>query len=428
MYLRGSKWSMNHRRRRISIWRVGILSILIAAAIYVNQVVVPATPPLFVPTPTATRDPASYIAEAENLFVAGKLAPAIEAYKKAIQANPSNPSNFIELSRLQIFNRDYDEALANAENALVIAPNNSVATALRGWALFFLNDYLAAEAALKNAIELDANNALAHAFYAELIGKQVAVDNDARIGGIEDAINESRLAIDLGPNLLETHRARGYVLEWTRNYTEAIQEFQKAIEINRNIGDLHLELGIIYSSLEEPQVDLAVDAFNKAITLNPTDPLPRQWLASSYANSGEYAKAIQYAEEAVKYDPTNPFMYGSLGVYYRKNQQLEQAVEALRLSVRGGTTADGEEVMGLPLSNDWRILRYYSNYGLALATLNECAEAVQIASAMIQGVPNDEDAVYNAQFMLDTCKANLEGTATPADTEQNPEAVGTKQP
>ena len=419
---------MNRKRRRFSVWRVGVLSILILAAVYVNQVVVPSTPPLFVPTPTATRDPASYVTEAETLFAAGKLAPAIDAYKKAIQANPNNPSNFIALARLQVFNRDYDEALANAENALVIAPNNSPATALRGWALFFLGDYLAAEAALKSAIDLDPNNALAHAFYAELIGKQVAVDNDARIGGIEDAINESRLAIDLGPNLLETHRARGYVLEWTNNYPDAIQEFEQAIAINKNIGDLHLELGIIYSSLDPPQVDQAVDAFNKAITLNPTDPLPRQWLASSYANSGEFAKAIQYAEEAVKYDPTNPYLLGSLGVYYHKNKQLEQAVDPLRLSVRGGATADGKEVTGLPLSNDWRVLRYYSNYGLVLAKLNQCAEAVQIATAMIQGVPDDENAVYNAQLMLDTCKANLEGTATPTDSASGPNPAGTKKP
>ena len=103
MYLKGSKWNMKRKRRRPSSpWRILLLLVLIGAALYINQVVVPATPPLFIPTPTPTRNPESYINEADALYADGKLVQAIEAYKQAILANPDNPSLYITLAQIQV--------------------------------------------------------------------------------------------------------------------------------------------------------------------------------------------------------------------------------------------------------------------------------------------------------------------------------------
>lgn len=408
---------MTRRKRRINPFRLGILVILIAAAVYVDRVVVPVTPPLFIPTPTATRDPGSYIIDAEDLLTKGKINQAIESYKKAVQANPNNVTVYIELAHLQIYTRDYKAALVNAENALVIAPNNAVATALRGWALFFTDDYLQAEAALRSAIELDPNNPLAHAFLAEVIGYQVS-NGDARVGGMDEAIKESRLALDLDSSLMETHRARGYVYEWTQNYEEAINEFEQAVAINKNVADLHMELGknLFYKGIQDQDPSLvtkAADEYNKAIPLLPTDPLPQIYLAQIYANQGEYAKAWQFAANAVKNDPSNPVWHGWLGVYYRKDRQLEKAVPELKLAIRGGSMSDGTVVEGIPLSNESKVMTFYWNYGLALADLNQCSEAITIATAMRQAIPDDSTNMDNTQVMLDTCKQNLEGTFTP---------------
>ena len=80
MHLSGSKWNTKkRRRRRSSPWRVALLLLLIATVIYVERVVVPQTPPLFVVTPIPTRSPATIILEADSLFQAGKLAQAEQA-------------------------------------------------------------------------------------------------------------------------------------------------------------------------------------------------------------------------------------------------------------------------------------------------------------------------------------------------------------
>ena len=78
---------------------------------YVNQVVVPATPPLFVPTATATKSPESFVNQASDLFDEGKLTQAMEAYKEAIRVNPENPSNYINLARVQVWMGEYEEAV-----------------------------------------------------------------------------------------------------------------------------------------------------------------------------------------------------------------------------------------------------------------------------------------------------------------------------
>jgi len=69
MYLRGSRWRMSKRRRRRSNpFFIVVLVALISAAVYVNQVVVPEVPPLFVPTPTPTRSPESFVNEGREAF------------------------------------------------------------------------------------------------------------------------------------------------------------------------------------------------------------------------------------------------------------------------------------------------------------------------------------------------------------------------
>jgi len=97
------------------------------------------------------------------------------------------------------------------------------------------------------------------------------------------------------------------------------------------------------------------------------------------------------------------------------------AVDALRLAVRGGTTKNGEVVTGLALDYE-RIGEFYYTYGLVLAKLGQCGEALQIAQAVSTGLRNDEVAVFNAQEVINICeRLAIEGksdvpTAIPSNT------------
>ena len=425
MYLKGSKWSMNRRRRRPLKWgRIFFLSVLIGGAIYINQVIVPTTPPLFIPTPTATRAPESFISDAEDLLNQGKMSQAVQSYVAAIEADPKNVANYITLAKLQIYTGDFESAVTSAENALLLSPNNSMANAVRGWGLGFLGNYLEAEGALKQAIDLDPNNGFAYAYYAEILALQSAAGQDT-LGSIDKAIQASQTAMALAPNTLETHRARGAVLEITGNYKEAIQEYEAALVLNSNIADIHLALGRNYRYIQD--YARAVEEFTRANALNPADPLPDTYISRTYATVGEYAKAIQYAQQATKDDPSDPFLHGNLGTMFYRNRQYQDAIISLQLSVRGGTTEEGIVVEALPLDYG-RVAEYYFTYGLTLARQGECGEALQISQLIVQGVPNDETSIYNAQEMVAICQEYLvNGTPTPFPTIEAMEA-STPQP
>jgi hypothetical protein len=118
-------------------------------------------------------------------------------------------------------------------------------------------------------------------------------------------------------------------------------------------------------------------------------------------------------------------MYGNLGTMYYKNKQFEDSIKPLKLAVTGGVADTGEEVKGLPLAYG-RVAEYYFTYGLTLANLGMCGEALPISQALMEGVKNDEISVYNAQEIVNICSGNPTkpgnnnaGNDTPSVPDQN---------
>lgn len=400
---------MRQRRRRPVNWfMVTVLLILIAFSTYLSAVVVPTIPQPFTPSPTPTRNPESYLTEAQTLFDQGKLLQAIAVYEEVIRLTPNDAGLYVALARVQLFAGQPAEALQNAERALLLERDNSMAHALRGAALTQLGDYLMAENALQRALELEPNNGIAHALYAELLGNMY-LNNSGPFNVLDLAIEQSRLGVQLAPSSIEAHRARGFILELTANYEVAIQEYQQAIAINSNIPELHLALGRTYRVTGV--LDKAVEEYTLANTLNPSDPRPDLYTSRVYFYTGDYGKAAQYAEQAVNDDPTDAYLRGNWGVILYHNLQWPNAVTQLGLAVNGGTTEDGRTIVPLVLDgSDGRVTEYFFTYALVLARLNRCSEALPVAQLILTAVPTDDIAVYNAQFALSLCEQSLQSS------------------
>ncbi len=410
---------MNKRRHRTNPVTIVLLFLAVGALIYVNQVVVPSTTPLFIPTPTPTRAPETYIADAEALVNEGKISQAISAYKDAVQADPKNAGVKVSLAELEAMNGSYADAITHTEDALLLNTNNAMAHAVRGWALGLSGDYLASQSALQQAIEIDPNNPIPYAYLAEILAR-MQQDGKGSLGTMDEAIDYSRKARDLGPDLLETHRARGIVLELTGENADAILEFEAAIAINPNIAELHIMLGRNYVAIgDDPKAE---EQYYKANSLNPSDPWPDVYMSRLYLRTGDYVKAIQFAEQAVENDPTNSYFYINLGTMYYKNLMYPDAIKAFRLGLRGGTTESGVELPGAALSGD-NVDAYYF-YGLALARNGECNEAVEISQMLQQTVPNDDIAMYNAQEMINICTGQSTDASVVTETSTPGENLG----
>jgi tetratricopeptide (TPR) repeat protein len=403
---------MSHKSQRSNPIRVFLLLVVIGLIIFANQVIVPTIPNYFNSTSTPTRPPESYITDAQNLETQGKLTMAIAAYKQAIEVDPKNPSNYLALCKLEIYTGNYTDAVIQAENSLLLNSKNDQAMALRGWALSFTGDYIKAEGALKDAIAINADNAAAYAYLSEVYLDMVQA-GQGTLDTSQNAIDFSKKAVELAPSAIETHRARGLILEYTGNYDEAVTEFQAAIAINPNIADLHMALGVTYTDLLS--YAKAITEFTTANALNPKDSQPETLIAKTYLVNGDYAKAVQYAEAALQDKPSDPYLYGNLGLTYWKNQQYQDAVDVFKIAVQGGTTSTGITVQGLPMDDSTAGTFYYT-YALALAKLGQCNLALQIAQAVATGMRDDETAVYNAQDVINTCEQLAKQGATDVPT------------
>jgi tetratricopeptide (TPR) repeat protein len=351
--------------------------------------------------------------EAESFYEAGKLSQAEASYQKAIEVDPLEPDYFINLARIQVFAGKYKEAEESASNAVLIEPNSALANAVYGWVLDFrafeeedprlkIELLLQAIEKLESALELDPNSALIQAYYAEVL-------IDYEIERYNDALEAAQRAVQLDPNLMETHRALGYVWESTGTYDRALSAYQAALRIQSNLPMLYISIGNMYQALDD--VDLAVDSYLRAVALNPTDPDPLNRIAIAYARTGNYGIASQYAADAVEKDPSNPRLHGNLGRMYFKNNENLKAIEELRLAVQGGVTEDGVVVNGLPLG-DARVNEFYYTYGLALAIDGQCDLSGQIFALLLRVLPEDEIVVATAEEGLVIC-GEIEPTLTP---------------
>ncbi|HNK64643.1 MAG TPA: tetratricopeptide repeat protein, partial [Anaerolineales bacterium] len=231
-------------------------------------------------------------------------------------------------------------------------------------------------------------------------------------------IEQSKIAQGLAPDALETHRARGIILEATGNYEEAIQEYKAAMAINDKVADLHLAIGRNYRTLGI--YDQAVTYFTDADALNPEDPLPDLYMSRTYATLGEFGKAMQFAKSAVTNNPTDTNLRANLGVMYYYNSYWEESAQELGYMVKGGLSADGYEMQSIELIPDSpRIAEYYFTYGFALSRTNQCGEALQIAQLIISRIPADEYSVEKANEIIVRCQQNL--TATQSAPQATPE-------
>lgn len=399
-----------NRKAESSIYRMFVWVILVLGGIWlIIQMQQGRIKSPFAAPPPPTRTSTSYAMEGDAQFTAGDLDKAIAAYKEAVRVDPNDGKAWAELARIQTYSSallttDAEqaarlaEALHSAQQATALVPDDSTAHAMLAFALDWnanpglvddtqVQAYLTqADQEAVRALQLDATNTRALAFYAEiLVDEQKWTQAEQYI----------RQAVDRDPSLMDVHRVYAYVLESLGEYNLAIQEYDKAIAITPKLTFLYLRAGANYRQLgfkspnevtQKQLFDSSLTYFAKAASINDElrikDPTPYLSIAKTYSQEGEYFIAARNVQKALEFQPTNADFYGQLGVIYFKSRNYEGSIPALACSVVGcsgedsctGRGLDGCDaqhpavhVPGLPLSLG--SVDYYQVYFSVLAAL-----------------------------------------------------------
>lgn len=390
-------------RRTSSPRRIIVYLIVIAAGLLVLRFQDNLRQP-FIPTPTPTRAAQSYAAEAEAHYEAGRLDQAADAYIQAAALEPNRIDILVALSRIFALTDHTEEALQRAQRAVQLAPNSVEANAAlamaydwRGtWLLLHGRDddaqshYRSAVSYALEALLIDPNYPEAHAYLAEAY-----ID----LGELADAIAAAQTAVELGPEQPDVQRAVAYVREARGNYSGAAEAYREAIKYDPTVPYLWVALGRNYrilSVLSNPAFFTdALEAFQRAIQIDPNYGEAYDELGWSYYNAEDYRQAAETLEQAIQIAPDSWSAYSHLGISYYSNRNYEGATETLPRAIElMNKTFDAEHycVQAQSRACD-RLVEAYYTLGLSWYYREDCEESYRLFDRALELRPEEPNAL-----------------------------------
>ncbi|HEX4792598.1 MAG TPA: tetratricopeptide repeat protein [Humisphaera sp.] len=147
-------------------------------------------------------------------------------------------------------------------------------------------------------------------------------------GRLPEAIVAYQRAIELNPSIPEVHFNLGHALQQDRQLEAAMESYRHALalrpaypQVLNNIGNLHKQIG---------QLDQAIAAFGELLALQPRN-------ASAWLNFGnvlqekhQYARAVKAYEQAIAHHPDFPEAHFNLAHLLHGTGSLDRAAEEYR--------------------------------------------------------------------------------------------------
>lgn len=352
------------------------------------------------------------IGKAEDLVQKSDFRGAIEAYKQALNLDPTSVDARLGLADTLQDVKDY--AGAEGEYKKITDQNPNSADARRGRAdmLYELKRYDEAVAEYQAAIRAGANDAGTYNNLGNALFRTSTRDNrdkaiesyrkaielnpkssDAHAGlanvlRIQKRMDEARTsvekAIELAPTSSLAHSVAGRVYADLRDFPRAVAEAQKAIELSPKDAFAHLNLAGI--QFMQGQHDAAIRSYIAAQSYDRTWAVPHNSLGNLYQSINRPLEATEEFEIAAKLEPKNPTIHGNLGGAYLKLQKYDAAVQNLQIA----SQLDPKNTVVL------------SNLGLAYYRQGRYNEAVTAFQRAVELEPRNE--MFH-QAVVDTLNA-----------------------
>lgn len=331
----------------------------------------------------------------------GQYVDARADFERTIAINPAYDYayNNIGLLESRLGNKEaaytaYSKSLEIRKTALTL--NN------RGLVLYDLGRYEEAIADYSEAIALNPQVA---GYYANRAQAHYMLNNrDSALADVQEA-----LKID------ESARAyfyRGRIALDARDYQAAIEDFNRAIELDGKNADAFYRRGLAYLELEE--FDSAKSDFDTAIVLNPSFSDVYYWRGLNSFYQANYTAAIADMSEYLKAEPQDALAYYWRGLSYNRSREFALAVADFNNSIRYCTSgcqfdyfvrgeahfalrdyeaarADFEEATRL----DETYGSAWANLGRTLLQLDDYAGAITAIETGLRYRNNDGNMYYN---------------------------------
>ena len=177
-------------------------------------------------------------------------------------------------------------------------------------------------------------------------------------------------AIDLGNAGAAGHVCLGVIENGTGKYEEAVDQFQRAVQLEPSNEDAYIGLGGAYERLGKTQD--AENTYKKIVQLRPNYWRGYNLLGAFYLRQAQYDDAARMFQEVIEHTPESFRGYANLGATYLYEAKYAEAIKPLQQSLAIHPTADT-----------------YSNLGTAYYYQHRFNDAAQTYAKAVQ--LNDKD-------------------------------------
>jgi tetratricopeptide (TPR) repeat protein len=179
-------------------------------------------------------------------------------------------------------------------------------------------------------------------------------DADRRIRGCSELIRQN----PRHPDLFKMYHNRALAYWKKGQYDPAIQDYNKAIELNSRIHGLFYDRATLF--LIKKQNDRAIADYDKAVALDPRHANSYFNRGAAYADKGQHERAIRDYNKAIEINPRDAKTFYNRGNSHVKNKQLDKAIP------------DYTKAIEL----DPKLARAYSDRGIVYEALGRKTEAI----------------------------------------------------
>jgi eukaryotic-like serine/threonine-protein kinase len=219
------------------------------------------------------------------------LARGKEYFEQAIRLDPNYAPAYVGLAYYFVVAEEFflspkdsmPAAKAAAQQAVELDNTLSEAHSQLAFAYYGYDwNWAGAEAELQRAIQLDPNNASAHAVYGNYL---------VSMGRFQEGVAEARRSVELDPLSLDNNVTLGATLVQSRRTQEGIEQLRKTIDMDPNYFFAYMNLAFAYE--QSGRFEDAVTALEKARRLEPRNADVLGSLGQAYALAGKRREALQ---------------------------------------------------------------------------------------------------------------------------------------
>ncbi|PKR79082.1 hypothetical protein CEY16_04840 [Halalkalibacillus sediminis] len=190
----------------------------------------------------------------------GKMEMAAKVFNDYLEQNPEDPVGYVNFGHLLAKVNESEKAKRFYERALALDETAAIAHYGLGNLYFEEEDFEKATAAYQEAMKAGLDEA--DVYY--MLGRSLMSQEQPKL-----SLPYLQRASEMVPEDIDIQFQYGLNLAYINMIKEAVEQMKKVIALDEMHSDAHYNLGVGYLHLEEPEPELALKHFEKALEIQP---------------------------------------------------------------------------------------------------------------------------------------------------------------